>query len=120
MRGPQPWKTNRARILRSRPISAEERLWSHLRNRNLNGWTFGRQVAIERFFADFVCRERQVVVEVDGGTHADAHEIERDRQRTAALESQGYRVFRVRNDEVYDNIDGVLDTLVAFIEGTIE
>jgi very-short-patch-repair endonuclease len=120
MRGPQPWKTNRARVLRAQPISAQERVWSQLRNRNLNGWKFARQVPIDRYFVDFVCRERKIIVEVDGGTHATDDEVARDTLRTAKLESLGYRLFRVRNDEVYGNIEGVLDTLVAFIDGKLD
>jgi very-short-patch-repair endonuclease len=75
MRGPQPWLTNRSRVLRSQPISAEARLWAHLRNRQLGGYKFVRQMPIGPYFADFVCRECMVVVEVDGGTHSsDAEE----------------------------------------------
>ena len=116
MRGSQPWKTNRARVLRAAPISAQERLWSHLRNRNLNGWKFVRQMPVDNCFVDFACREHKIVVEIDGGTHATPDELVRDARRTAKLEELGYRVFRVRNDEVYHNIDGVLDTLVTFIQ----
>ena len=120
MRGSQPWKTNRSRVLRSQPISAEERMWSHLRNRNLNGWKFVRQAPIEPYFVDFLCREHKVIVEVDGGTHGTEAEIAYDEHRKRRLQELGYRVFRVRNDEAYDNIDGVLDTLVAFMAGEAE
>jgi very-short-patch-repair endonuclease len=116
MRGPLPWLTNRSRVLRSRPISAEARLWAHLRNRQLGGHKFGRQMPVGRYFADFVCRERGVVVEVDGGTHSTDAEIANDAKRTAELHRGGYRVFRVCNDDVYHNLDTVLDALLAFIE----
>jgi very-short-patch-repair endonuclease len=116
MRGPQPWLTNRARVLRSRPISAEAKLWARLRNRRLGGHKFVRQMPVGRYFADFVCRERRVVVEVDGGTHWTDTEVAGDAKRTAELQRLGYGVFRVCNDDIYHNLDGVLDTLLDFIE----
>ena len=72
---------------------------------------------IDPYFADFVCRERKVIVEVDGGTHSTDAEIAHDARRTRHLEGLGYRIFRVANDDdVYHNLDCVLDALVAFIE----
>jgi very-short-patch-repair endonuclease len=68
------------------------------------------------YFADFVCRERKVVVEVDGGTHSTEREVASDERRTSDLRSLGYRVFRVSNDDAYHNADYVLDALLAFIE----
>jgi very-short-patch-repair endonuclease len=116
MRGEQPLRTNRSRVLRSRPISAEAKLWSHLRNRRLGGHKFVRQTPIGQYFADFVCRERKVVAEVDGGTHSTDAELAHDARRTRHLESLGYRVFRLSNDDIYNSLDGALDTLRAFIE----
>jgi very-short-patch-repair endonuclease len=116
MRGEQPWRTNRSRVLRSRPISAEAKLWGRLRNRQLGGHKFVRQMPIDPYFVDFVCRERMVVVEVDGGTHCTDAEIARDKLRTRDLERLGYRVFRVGNDDVYHNLDCTLDALLAFLE----
>jgi very-short-patch-repair endonuclease len=116
MRGEQPWRTNRSRVLRSQPISAEAKLWRHLRNRQLGGHKFVRQMPIDPYFADFVCRERKVIVEVDGGTHSTDAELAHDATRTRHLERLGYRIFRVDNDDIYHNIDNVLDALLAFIE----
>ena len=116
MRGEQPWRTNRSRALRSRPVSAESKLWSHLRNRQLGGHKFVRQAPVDPYFVDFVCRERKVVVEVDGGTHSTEEEVACDERRTRHLHGLGYRVFRVSNDDVYHNLDSVLDALLAFIE----
>ncbi len=117
MRRAQPWKTSRARVLRSQASSAEERLWYELPARRLNGMKFVRQCPIGPYFADFVCREEKIVVEVDGGTHSTDEEIARDTRRTTYIEEQGFRIYRAHNQEIYDNIDGVLDTLLAFIEG---
>jgi very-short-patch-repair endonuclease len=78
MRGPQPWQTNRSRVLRTGHISAEARLWSKLRNRQLGGLKFVRQAPIEPYFVDFLCRERKVIIEVDGATHDTDNEAARD------------------------------------------
>ena len=116
MRGEQPWLKNRSRVLRSRPISAEARLWARLRNRQLGGHKFVRQLPLGPYFADFVCRERKVVVEVDGGTHSTEAEVMHDARRTSQLQDLGYCIFRVHNDDVYHNLDCVLDALLAFVE----
>jgi very-short-patch-repair endonuclease len=117
MRGEQPWRTNRARALRSQPISAEAKLWAKLRNRQLGGLKFVRQAPIGPYFADFLCRERRIVVEVDGSTHGTEAELAGDAARTAEFGRLGYRVFRVRNIDVFENIERVLDALLGFIEG---
>jgi very-short-patch-repair endonuclease len=116
MRGPQPWLTNRSCVLRSQPISAEAKLWSRLRNRQLDGHKFVRQMPIGKYFVDFACRAHKVVVEVDGGTHSTDPEVASDARRTLGLRREGYRVFRVCNDDVYHNLDNVLDELLAFLE----
>ena len=115
MRGQQPWRTNRSRVLRSQPVSAEAKLWARLRNRQVGGLKFIRQAPIGPYFVDFLCRERKVVVEVDGGTHGTHSEVANDATRTIELRRLGYRVLRAHNSDVYENIDGVLDTLLALI-----
>jgi very-short-patch-repair endonuclease len=104
MRTSQPWQTNRARVLRSVETAAEARIWTELRARRLGGFRFSRQVLILQFYVDFVCREQKVIVEIDGGTHSAP-----DKLREAALVALGYRVFRIHNTEVYENLDGVLN-----------
>ena len=116
MRGSQPWLTNRARALRSRQPAAEEKLWGELRNRQLGGCKFVRQAAIGPYFADFLCRERRLIVEVDGATHASDAEVAADAARTAELEHFGYRVCRVASGDVERNIDGVLELLLHELE----
>ena len=119
MRGAQPWRSNRARVLRSRATSAEDRMWSALRNRRLNGLKFVRQCSIGPYFVDFVCRERKIIVEIDGATHSTIEERAYDAQRTDYLAVQGFRIFRVHNGEVYENLNGVLAGLIAFIAADI-
>ena len=113
MRGSQPWRVNRARVLRDGQSSAEDVLWQHVRDRQLAGFKFARQCPIGTYYADFVCREQSLIVETDGGTHSTASEVTADAVRDARLSELGYRVLRVWNDEIYDNLDGVLDSLLV-------
>jgi very-short-patch-repair endonuclease len=100
---------DRARSLRSAPSDAEQRLWSRLRDRRLEGLKFVRQYAIGPYFADFVCRDAMLVIELDGGQHAEsAH----DERRTKYLNQKGYSVLRFWNNEVLGDTDGVLDALL--------
>ncbi|MDX2223072.1 MAG: endonuclease domain-containing protein [Rhodospirillaceae bacterium] len=103
--------TMRARGLRRRQTDAESVFWSRVRNRQLDGAKFKRQVPIGRFVADFACYEARLIVELDGGQH-DAQSA-RDIERTQAIEGLGYRVVRFWNNDVLSNIDGVLDALRA-------
>jgi very-short-patch-repair endonuclease len=117
MRGTQPWKVNRSRVLRSTATSAEDILWFHLRSRRLGGFKFVRQFPIENYFADFACRDARLIVEIDGGTHGTSAERSNDSKRTQALNALGYRVARFHNNDVYENLDGVLDHLLAVLTG---
>ncbi|MGO4682273.1 endonuclease domain-containing protein [Hyphomicrobium sp. 2TAF46] len=113
MRGTQPWKANRARVLRSKATAAEDKLWFHLRDRRLGGFKFVRQFPIENYFADFACRDARLIVEIDGGTHDAPSELANDSKRTQTLMALGYEVVRVHNNDVCENIDGVLDQILA-------
>jgi very-short-patch-repair endonuclease len=91
---------------------AETRLWAALRAHRLEGLSFRRQTLIGRFIVDFVCHDRQVIVEVDGGQHAEsAKDVERDRW----LASKGYRVLRFWNSDVLKNQTAVLQPIVDAI-----
>ena len=91
MRGPNKPATTRARSLRQTQTSAEAKLWSKLRNRQLAGAKFVRQEPIGPCFADFCCREQRLVVELDGATHSTDAELARDAKRTHFLEAQAYQ-----------------------------
>jgi very-short-patch-repair endonuclease len=110
MRGPRPKQTERARDLRVNATKAELLVWRYLRDRQLGGFKFVRQEPIGRYYVDFVCRERQVIIEIDGGQHAGS---ESDRQRDAELGSLGYRVIRLWNNDVLGNIEGAMQMLLA-------
>jgi very-short-patch-repair endonuclease len=108
-------RAGRESCARARPRPKHE-LWRRLRNRLLGGFKFVRQEPIGPYFADFVCREEKLVVEVDGATHSTDDERRQDQTREQFLHDQGYRVARFGNDEVYRNIEGVLDTILAALE----
>ncbi len=101
----------RARALRSSQTSAEAKLWYRLRGRRLARWKFRRQHPIERYVIDFVTLEGKLVVEVDGATHSEPDELKRDEMRTRDLENWGFHVIRFSNVDVYENIEGVLETI---------
>jgi very-short-patch-repair endonuclease len=102
----------RARQLRRDQTDAERLLWQRLRSRQLSGFKFRRQVPMGPYIVDFLCREVRLVVEVDGGQHNE----ERDAERTAMLERAGLRVVRFWNNEVLENLEGVLVRLAEMLE----
>ncbi len=99
----------KAKQLRSNSTDAERNLWAHIRNRRLEGWKFRRQLPVGRFIVDFACAELRIIVEIDGGQHAE--QIIYDLNRTKILQSKGYKVVRFWNNEVLGNIEGVLEAL---------
>ena len=98
--------TLRSRDLRNNATDAERKLWQHIRNRQLRGVRFNRQVPIGPYICDFVARTAKLIVELDGGQHAAAADY--DANRTTFLERQGYRVIRFWNNDVLENAEGVL------------
>ncbi len=97
-----------ARNLRSRMTGAERTLWSKLRRDGLQGLRFRRQHPIGPYIADFACAPVKLVIEVDGGSHATNAGVRRDLNRTKYLEQRGWRVLRVWNDDIRNNLDGVM------------
>ena len=98
----------KAQRLRRELTDAERRLWSVLRNRQLADAKFRRQQPIGPFIADFVCQEHRLIIEADGGQHVDNLA---DAQRTEFLESKGYRVLRFWNNDILNNLDGVVQVI---------
>ena len=99
--------TSRSRALRHNPTDAEKKLWSVLRSRQLSGLKFRQQVEIDGYVVDFLCPDRRLIIEVDGGQHSP----EVDARRTAFLESQGFTVIRFWNNDVLQNLDGVYSAI---------
>ena len=100
-----------ARDLRANPTRAEKDLWRALRGRRLEGFKFRRQAPIDRYIADFVCFEAKLVIEIDGPMHADHADY--DAGRTAVLEGFGYRVVRIADRDVLDDLERVVEGIRA-------
>ncbi len=106
-------KTAIARRLRRNQTLAEKTLWTLVRNRRLGGFRFLRQVAIDRYFADFVCEAGKLIVELDGEAHEGREDY--DERRTQALELYGYVVMRFPNARVLTDPGGVSDDILAVL-----
>jgi very-short-patch-repair endonuclease len=92
---------------------AEQRLWYHLRAHRFASYKFKRQVPIGSYIVDFACLRRKLVVEVDGGQHA---ENPKDQVRDHYLEGEGFRVLRFWNNDVLGNTNGVLEIIPSTLE----
>ena len=101
--------TTKARQLRRQSTDAERKLWSIVRNRRLAGYKFRRQVPIESYIVDFVCFDKKLVIEIDGGQHQT--QTEYDDYRTQRLQSAGFRVIRFWNNQVLGEADGVAQVI---------
>jgi len=99
---------NLAKAIRARPTDAEKVLWYKLCNRQIEGAKFRRQQQIGNYIVDFVCFERKLIIEIDGGQHHEAPGKIKDEERTQSLEKKGYRVLRYWNNDVLQNIEGVV------------
>ncbi|MBS0273829.1 MAG: endonuclease domain-containing protein [Proteobacteria bacterium] len=99
----------RAKAMRHDPVALEKFFWSHLRNRQLGGFKFRRQLPIGPYIADFVCAERMLIVELDGPFHAQRQSY--DATRDAFLEEMGYRVWRFSNSDAADDWVSVLQSI---------
>ena len=105
--------TGIAKQLRKNITEAEKRLWQQLRAKQLHGLKFKRQQPIGNYVVDFVCFEKKLVIELDGGQHAE--QVEQDAERTSWIESQGFEVLRLWNNDVLQNMDGVWDVIVLHL-----
>jgi len=115
MREASEVKTIRARRLRRNSTNAENALWNRLRARALDGNKFVRQEPIGSYTVDLICRERRLIIEVDGGQHADNP---RDVVRDKWLIDRNYRVLRFWNNDVLGNMAGVLETIAIALAET--
>ena len=105
---------DRARQLRNEQTDAEAKLWARLRARQISGVKFRRQHPIGPYVADFCCVEHRLIIEIDGGQHAE--QMQSDQRRTAVLKLHGFRVLRFWNNEVLANIEAVLEQIYQAIE----
>ena len=105
----------KAQDFRQHSTDAEQALWRCLRNRQLAGCKFRRQLPMGKYIVDFVCFERKVAIEVDGGHHQE--QVPYDTARTTWLESQDFQVLRFWNHEVLTEAEAVQEALLAVLQG---
>ncbi len=98
-----------ARALRQHGTDAERLLWNRLRGRQLEGFKFRRQQVLGPYVVDFLCLEPKLVIEIDGGHHAE--QAQEDAARTEYLQALGYRVIRFWNHEVLRDPDAMLESI---------
>jgi adenine-specific DNA-methyltransferase len=103
----------RAKTLRKAQTDAEKLLWRQLRNRQIEGAKFRRQYVIGKYITDFVCLETGLIVEIDGGQHAEQQAY--DESRTIYLQQQGFKVMRIWNNEVLEETEAVLEMIRNFV-----
>ena len=103
--------TDLARKLRKNQTLQEKKLWNLLRNHQFYGYEFRRQYPIGEYIVDFICREKKIIIELDGGQHNEEKNIITDEKRTEFLNSLGYKVIRFWNNDIDINIEGVFDVI---------
>lgn len=104
-----------AKTMRAVPTDSEHRLWQHLRAGRLPKFKFRRQQPLGNYIVDFVCLEARLIVELDGGQH---HGSASDIARDAWLTSQGFVVLRFWNNEVFGNLEGVVERILVQLQAT--
>jgi very-short-patch-repair endonuclease len=102
-----------ARHLRRNRTAAERHLWRELRELKQAGFKFRQQVPIDQFIVDFACLSERLIIEVDGGTHSTDQEVARDVKHARYMKDQGFRILRVWNSDARQNLEGVMDAIVA-------
>jgi adenine specific DNA methylase Mod/very-short-patch-repair endonuclease len=105
-----------AREMRHAPTDAEQRLWYFLRDRRLGGYKFRRQHPVGNYIADFACIEGRLIVELDGGQHAEIFQQEKDEVKTAFFTERGFRVLRFWNHQVLNDTQAVLEEILRVLE----
>ena len=103
----------RQRRLRREPTEPEKKLWRHLRNRQVAGLKFRQQVWLGPYIVDFFCAEARLAIELDGETHIGPEAEAYDERRTAFIEAEGFRLRRFWNNDVMQNIEGVVQEIEA-------
>ena len=104
-----------ARTLRNNSTKAEIRLWNYLKGKQLIGYDFHRQKPIDNYIADFFCNKLMLAIEVDGYTHGFEKTFERDKKKEQELNEIGITVLRYRDEDVMNNIEGVLEDIKGCI-----
>lgn len=101
----------KAKELRKNMTSQEKKLWQILRNHQFYGYEIRRQYPIDKYIVDFICRNKKIIIEIDGGQHNEKEALEYDEKRSADLGKLGYKVIRFWNNDIDYNIESVYKTL---------
>lgn len=110
--------SQRANSLRNQLTTPEEILWYYLRNRRFEGLKFRRQVPIKKYIADFVCFEKKLIIELDGSGHLKDEQMIHDKKREDFLKSQNYKILRFYNNDIFNNLQSVLEKIYQEIFNT--
>ena len=110
---------SKARELRKNSTEQELKIWKLLRNRQLSNYKFRRQYPIGPYIVDFICREKRLIIELDGGQHNENRNIMYDTERTKYLELRGYKVIRFWNNDIDNNIEGVYKSIQSKLRTTV-
>ena len=111
----QPYNKEYRRLLRHDMTPSERMLWKHISEKQLDGWRFRRQHGFGPYVLDFYCPVLKLCIEVDGEIHQRTDVVEKDKERTSFLESNGIKVIRFTNDEIENDISDVLERIRRFI-----
>lgn len=111
----QPYNKEYRRLLRHDMTPSERMLWKHISDKQLDGWRFRRQHGFGPYVLDFYCPVLKLCIEVDGEIHQRTVVVEKDKERTSFLESNGIKVIRFTNDEIENDISDVLERIRRFI-----
>lgn len=113
--GADAFSFNTAEVLRKTMTQAECNLWEELKNKKFNGLKFRRQHPIDRFVVDFYCHEHRLVIELDGDIHNQKDVKANDSNRESELQNFGLKILRFKNEEVFSNIQNVLEKINEYI-----
>ena len=105
-------KEHISKELRKNQTPWERKLWNEIRNRKTNSLKFRRQFKVGKYITDFCCLEKMLIIELDGGHHNDDSIKKEDAIRQKYLESLGYRVLRFWNNEIDNNLEGVINKII--------
>ncbi len=104
-------QVNQARRLRVNSTEVEKRLWYYIRDCQVDGYKFRRQHSVQQYILDFACEQAKLAIELDGGQHNAPDKLQSDARRTEELEQLGWEVLRFWNNEVIENMEGVVETI---------
>lgn len=110
----KPWLKEKARELRNNSTKSEILLWNYLKGKQMKGYDFHRQKPLDNFIVDFFCNELMLAIEIDGLSHWGKEEYDKERQ--SKLESLGINFIRFNDEEIFYNLDGVLETIESWID----